>query len=206
LTMLINKEVKSQSQYFTDLRSSSEHPQDPYIHTQSGRFYIERPVWIPEAMAHSMAQTARYRGNADEFYSVAEHSVLVAALMRDVVGGSPWEGILHDAAESVLPDVSSPFKQLLPDLRKIEKDLDKDIRQHFGLPLSKTKEATIADWLALFIEAAELIPERGADFVDPYELRQEALKLREQKGWRVARLGWKEAKKLWLDAYHEFRP
>ncbi len=156
-------------------------------------------------MAHSMAQTARYRGNADTFYSVAEHSVLVAALMRDVVGGDPYEGVFHDGAESVLPDVSSPFKQLLPDLRKIEKVLDKDIRKTFGLPAEKTKEATIADWLALFIEAAELIPERGADFVDPYDLRQEALKLREQKGWRVARLDWKAAKKLWLDAYHQFR-
>lgn len=198
--------VKSQSQYYTDLRSSSETPQDPYIHTQCGRFYIEHPVWIPEAMAHSMAQTARYRGNGDEFYSVAEHSVLVAALMRDVVGGDPYEGILHDAAESVLPDVSSPFKQLLPDLRKIEKVLDKDIRQKFGISPEKTKEATIADWLALFIEAAELIPERGADFVDPYDLRQEALKLREQQGWRLQRLGWREAKQYWLNAYHNLKP
>jgi hypothetical protein len=101
--------------------------------------------------------------------------------------------------------VSAPFKQLLPDLRAIEKALDKDIRQKFRLPLSKSKEATTADWLALFIEAAELIPERGADFVDPYELRQEALKLREQKGWRVARLDWRAAKKLWLEAYQQFR-
>lgn len=204
--MLYRPGVKSQSQYFTDLRSSSEIPQDPYIHTQCGRFYIGSPVWIPEAMAHSMAQTARYRGNADDFYSVAEHSVLVAALMRDVVGGSPYEGLLHDAAESVLPDVSAPFKQLLPDLRAIEKVLDKDIRQTFGLPKEKTKEATIADWLALFIEAAELIPERGADFVDPYDLRQEALKLREQQGYKLLRLDWKGAKKLWLDAYQSLKP
>lgn len=200
------QDVKSQSQYFTDLRSSSENPQDPYIHTQCGRFYIDHPVWVPEAMAHSMAQTARYRGNADAFYSVAEHSVLVASLMRDVVGGSTFEGLLHDAAESVLPDVSSPFKQLLPDLRRIEKVLDKDIRQHFGLPLEKSREAKIADWLALFIEAAEIIPERGADFVDPYNLRQEALKLREQKGYRLLRLDWEKAKKLWLDAYKTLKP
>lgn len=153
-----------------------------------------------------MAQTARYRGHADTFYSVAEHSVLVAGLMRDVVGGDPFEGIMHDAAESVLPDVSSPFKQLLPDLRRIEKKLDKDIRQTFCLPLEKTQEATKADWLALFIEAAELIPERGGDFVDPYELRPVALELREMKGWKLLRLNWREAKELWLGAYEQLRP
>src|SRR5579859_1597158 len=165
----MSDKVKSLSQWHTERReqmqSSSAIPQDPYIHVQpdeegNSRFYIRQPVWRPAAMAHSMAQTARYRGNADEFYSVAEHSVLVAALMREVVGGNPYEGVLHDAAESVLPDVSAPFKQLLPDLRAVEKRLDKDIRRQFHLPLSKTKEATTADWLALFIEAAELILER----------------------------------------------
>src|SRR5579859_1342638 len=164
----MSDKVKSLSQWHTERReqmqSSSAIPQDPYIHVQpdeegNSRFYIRQPVWRPAAMAHSMAQTARYRWNGDEFYSVAEHSVLVAALMRDVVGGDPYEGVLHDAAESVLPDVSSPFKQLLPDLRKIEKELDHDIRDYFRLPTEKTQEATKADWLALFIEAAELIPE-----------------------------------------------
>lgn len=197
--------ILSLSQHHTNMRSSSETPQDPYIHTQASRFYIEHPVWIPSAMGHSMAQTARYRGNADDFYSVAEHSVLVASLMREVVGGDPFEGILHDGAESVLPDVSSPFKQLLPDLRKIEKRLDLSIREHFNLPLEKTQEATKADWLALFIEAAELIPERGEDFVDPYGFRQEALKLREQQGWKLMRLNWRAAKQLWLDAFEQTR-
>lgn len=203
--LLDKKNITSQSQYYTNLRSSSETPQDPYIHTQGGRFYINRPTWNPRWMAHSMAQTARYRGHADTFYSVAEHSVLVASLMRDVTGGSPFEGLMHDAAESVLPDVSSPFKQLLPDLRRIEKELDKDIRQTFGLPLEKTQEATKADWLALFIEAAELIPERGMDFVDPYEIRPQALELRE-KGWKLLRLDWKAAKELWLGAYGQLKP
>lgn len=198
------RHITSQSQYYTNLRSSSSTPQDPYIHTQGGRFYIDRPTWRPNWMAHSMGQTARYRGHAEEFYSVAEHEVLVAALMRDVVGGDPYEGILHDGVESVLPDVSSPFKQLLPDLRQLEKVLDKDLRSYFYLPLEKTQEATYADWLALFIEAAELIPERGEDFVDPYKIRGEALALRAE-GWRLLRLDWKEAKKLWLGAFDQLR-
>jgi len=196
-------ETVSLSQYHINMRSSSETPQDPYIHTQEGRFYIRRPTWPVRAMAHSMGQTARYRGHAEAFYSVAEHSLLVAGLMRDYVGGSVYEGILHDGVEYVLPDVSSPFKQLLPDLRREEKILDKHMRAHFDLPPEKTEQATIADWLALFIEAAELIPERGADFLDPYNFRPVALKLREQQHIRLLRLDWKEARKAWLEAYEE---
>jgi len=210
----MSDKVKSLSQWHTERReqmqSSSAIPQDPYIHVQpdeegNSRFYIRQPVWRPEAMAHSMAQTARYRGNADEFYSVAEHSVLVAALMREVVGGNPYEGILHDAAESILPDVSAPFKQLLPDLRREESILDASIRQHFKLPEHKTTECATADWLALFIEAAQIVPERGSDFVDPYNLRPKALKLRQQEGWAVKCLPWREAKDLWLEAYEYFK-
>lgn len=192
------------------LRSSSAIPQDPYIHTQpdegsdDSRFYISRPVWRVNAMAHAMAQTARYRGNADEFYSVAEHSCLVAALMADVTGGDPFEGLMHDATESILPDVSAPFKQLLPDLRAIEHVLDADLRKRFGLPAEKSQECTAADWLALFIEAAQIVPERGADFVDPYAFRDKALDLR-LKGWKVACLPWQQAKALWLNGYESLR-
>jgi hypothetical protein len=137
--------------------------------------------------------------------SVAEHSVLVASLMREVVGGDPFEGILHDAAESILPDVSAPFKQLLPDLRREEKLLDTSIRQHFMLPAKKSQECTVADWLALYIEASQIVPERGLDFVDPYGLRSKAMDLREG-GWYIKCLGWREAKQLWLDAYAQLKP
>src|ERR1700739_1716912 len=71
-----------------------------YIHTQAGRFYAARPTWDVAAIAHALGQTARYRGNSDEFYSVAEHSVLVSLLMQEITGGDPREGLFHDATES----------------------------------------------------------------------------------------------------------
>lgn len=203
---IVTTAIKSLAGVHEALKSSSSIPQDPYIHVQpntpddNSRFYIHRPKWRVNAMAHAMAQTARYRGNADEFYSVAEHSVLVASLMYWVTGGDPFEGLMHDATESILPDVSAPFKQLLPDLRKIEHRLDKHLREKFDLPPEKSPECTKADWLALFIEAAQIVPERGLDFVDPYNFRPEAMKLREE-GWSVLCLPWREAKELWLEAY-----
>lgn len=174
------------------MQSASEITRDGYIHTQAGRFFLERPEWNKDAMAHAMAQTARFRGNADTFYSVAEHSVLVSKLMEDLQLGDPREGLWHDAAESVLPDVSSPWKKHFPDLRAVEKKMERSIRQAFGLILSKSQGCTEADWLALFIEASQILPERGADFDDPYGLRPMALQLARSYPlfcfeWRAAR-------------------
>lgn len=176
-----------------------------YIHTQGGRFYILNPQWDINWMAHSMAQTARYRGHADVQYSVAEHCLLVSMLMEMETGGDPFEGLMHDAAESVVPDVSSPFKGLFPDLRSHEKRLDKSIRAQWKLPAEKTEKCQIADWLALFIEASIILPERGLDFEDPYKLRDQAMDLRE-KGWGIQGVPWIVAKRLFLERYAELAP
>lgn len=207
---LPNMPILSQSvalEELTRLKSPSEGYKDnAYIHTQAGRFYAANPTWDITAMAHALGQTARYRGNSDIFYSVAEHSVLVSLLMEEEVGGDPFEGLLHDSTESVLPDVSSPFKQLLPDLRALDKRFDASLRKHFGLAgQGKSKEAGLADWLALFIEAAQILPEKGEDFEDPYNLRQEALRLR-GRGWMVRGFEWQHAKGLYLARYEQVRP
>jgi hypothetical protein len=109
---------------------------------------------------------------------------------------------MHDGSESVLPDVSSPFKGLFVDLRTHEKRLDASIRQQWRLPPTKTAACQTADWLALFIEAAQILPERGLDFEDPYNLRGKAMDLREQ-GWAVRGVDWQTAKAEFLQRYEE---
>lgn len=191
----------------TKIKSSSEHKQVAYIHTQSGRFYAANPTWDVTAIAHALGQTARYRGNADTFYSVAEHSVLVSLLVEQVTSAdeSPelsLEGLHHDDTESVLPDVSAPFKQLFPDLRSLDKTFEASIRTHFGLPAAKSNAVAKADWLALFIESAQILPGRGEDFEDPYGFRSEAMDLRES-GWRIHCADWKTAKAMYLQRHQE---
>jgi 5'-deoxynucleotidase YfbR-like HD superfamily hydrolase len=187
------------------IKSSSEGYRDnAYIHTQAGRFYASAPTWDVSAIAHALGQTARYRGNADTFYSVAEHSVLVSLLVSDYLKRpqDALEGLHHDDTESVLPDVSAPFKQLFPDLRNVDKQFDQSIRQHFSLPASKSNSVAKADWLALFIESAQILPGRGEDFEDPYNFRDEAMDLRE-RGWRVQCLDWRTAKAIYLQRHQE---
>lgn len=188
------------------IKSSSEgYRSNCYIHTQSGRFYASAPTWDVHAIAHALGQTARYRGNADTFYSVAEHSVLVSLLVSDYLKSpqDAMEGLHHDDTESVLPDVSAPFKQLFPDLRAVDKVFDASIRIHFQLPPTKSNAVAKADWLALFIEAAQILPGRGEDFEDPYNFRGEAMDLREKDSWRIACLDWQTAKAIYLRRHLE---
>jgi hypothetical protein len=182
--------------------SSKGYEGNAYIHTPAGRFYMAKPTWQVPSIAHALAQNARYNGNAREFYSVAEHAVLVSLLMEELKLGDPYEGLHHDDTESVMSDVPSPWKHLLPDWQRIDKGLERDMRSTFGLPLEKSEGCQRADWLALFLEADTLIPEHGADFVDPNNLRPEALKLRDQ-GWHINCYSWKKAKKLFLDRHDE---
>lgn len=175
---------------------------DPYIHTIEGRFYLNRPTWRPRAMAHSLSQLARYNGHAARFYSVAEHSVLVSLLMEDLGLGDPWEGLWHDGTESVMSDIPAPFKGLLPDWQAIDTRLEADMRRDFNMPERKTEGCKEADYLALFLEADQLIPGGGEDFYDPDGIRDKALKLRNQ-GWGVRCLPWKSAKHIFLQRHEE---
>lgn len=175
---------------------------DPYIHTPDGRFYLSAPTWNIRSIAHALSQNARYNGNAKFFYSVAEHSVLVSLLVEELGLGDPMEALLHDAHESIISDVPSPWKSILPDYRALEGKLEVSLRQHFGLNAEKSEGVKRADWLALFIEAEALIPEEGADFVDSNNLRGESLKLA-RKGWHINGFEWKRARTLFLERYDE---
>src|SRR5256885_6170954 len=84
-----SKTIEEMAKHHLKYSPSDGYRANAYIHTQDGRFYASNPTWSLNAMAHALGQTARYRGHCDEFYSVAEHSVLVSLLMEHVVGGSP---------------------------------------------------------------------------------------------------------------------
>lgn len=93
-------------------------------------------------IGHSLSNLCRYTGHTNEFYSVAEHSVLVSRIVPEPLALC---GLLHDASEAFLGDVSSPLKKLLPEYKRIEDNVQKAIAKHFSLPYPYPHEIHEAD-------------------------------------------------------------
>lgn len=152
-----------------------------HIHTASGKEYrldglppsADMPCAAPPCIrdiAHHLANLCRYNGATWRHYSVAEHSLLVATILR-LRGESPavqLAGLLHDAHEAYLGDVSTPIKALInttPDgtpgsWMRAERTHAYAVRAHFGVTTAfASRGAAIqqADHAALRIERAHLL-------------------------------------------------
>lgn len=145
------------------IESGSEHYYDSHciIETQNGMFDPTNPTFDIHDIAGGLSRKCRFNGQCSQFYSVAEHSLMVSWLMENVYGGDPMEGLLHDGSEAYLPDVPSPYKHVLPDLAAMDKKVESALREKFGLTSEKSQSCAQADMAALFIEADLLLPSRG---------------------------------------------
>lgn len=105
---------------------------DSYIETRSGiifHFLDPKPEEIKiEDIAYALANQCRFNGHCSRFYSVAEHSVLVASLVEPK---DRLAALLHDASEAYLSDIPSPIKQFLPDYAKMEDTVQSAINTKF---------------------------------------------------------------------------
>jgi 5'-deoxynucleotidase YfbR-like HD superfamily hydrolase len=68
------------------------------------------------------------------------------------------QGLLHDAAEAYLGDVSTPLKQLIPEYKVIEHRVERVICQAFDLPFPLDPSIKQADLRMLVTEKRDLMP------------------------------------------------
>lgn len=83
-----------------------------------------------EDIAHHLAQQPRFAGATRIFYSVGQHSLMVA---RSCPENEKLWGLLHDASEAYLSDLISPIKHHLRDYIVTEGVLLRAICTRFGL-------------------------------------------------------------------------
>ena len=131
----------------------------PYVSTYLGnRFYPLVPridhVCI-EDIAHGLAYQCRFNGQTHEFYSVAQHSLVVASLVPTDLR---LAALLHDAAEAYLGDMVKPLKVLLPAFSAIEDQVSAIIAAAFDVDFSDYAPIKRADLIALATEKRDLMP------------------------------------------------
>ena len=137
----------------------------PAVSTKSGRrvaLLNPSPSQIVIGdIAHGLAHQCRFNGQTSKFYSVAQHSVLVASILPRELR---LAGLLHDASEAYLGDVVQPLKELLPDYQAIEAKFCEVLGMRFGVNLQHNDAIRHADLVVLATERRDLMPMDMADW------------------------------------------
>lgn len=110
-----------------------------------------------EDIAHSLSLQCRFAGHTRKFYSVAQHSVLVANIVP--IPDALW-GLLHDASEAYLVDLPAPikkFSRLGEEYQVIEKDIMSVIAERFGLCALQPESVHHADMTLRVTEMRDLM-------------------------------------------------
>lgn len=114
-----------------------------YIGTYTGKKYHFINPSIDEVciedIAQALSMNCRYSGHVNAFYSVAEHSCIVADYIYHETGNKreALSALLHDASEAYLTDIPHPMKPFLIGYEEIEKRAEKVIQERFNIePMS----------------------------------------------------------------------
>ena len=112
----------------------TERQDDNWCQTFTGRQFFPLSPRVEdvciEDIAHALSMQCRYGGACLQFYSVAEHCVL---LSRVVAPEHALWALMHDAAEAYLVDVPRPIKKALAGYAHAESVLLGVIEERFDL-------------------------------------------------------------------------
>lgn len=147
-----------------------------------------------EDIAHSLSNKCRFSGHVDDYYSVAQHSVLVSRCSSKE--DRLW-GLLHDASEAYLVDMPKPLK-VLPEFQwfvDVENKLQEIIVASFGLDIIQPDSVHKADKELLLAEKRDLVKYRP---VEEWQIRHDDIKPYPKK---IIPMLPKEAEKFFLEEF-----
>lgn len=111
-----------------------------------------------EDIAQGLSNMSRWNGQCRKFASVAEHSVAVSYLTKDLAG------LMHDASEAYIADIVKTVKPHLTNYYAIEDGLMKVIAKKFDFPYPFVAKVKKADLQQLSTEAHYLTSSKGDHF------------------------------------------
>lgn len=134
------------------------------ILTSNGDYFLfnspEQYDFPIEVISNALSKICRFTGHTSEFYSVAQHSVLVSEMVPRKYA---FQGLMHDAHEAFTGDMVSPLKKLIPEYVILEKKIESELRLRYSLPESLHESIKIADIKLLMSERRCLFPYRSDD-------------------------------------------
>ncbi len=146
----------------------------PWLQAHSGKpidlLHPDLDTILIEDIAHALSKICRYTGHTtgNDIYSVAQHSCLVAGMLPDHL---KFQGLMHDAHEAYIGDISTPVKDAIRSLGGAGLDtLDAlwvdAIARKFGFPANHDPSVKAADRTALAYEVGSFMnpSERSWDF------------------------------------------
>ena len=133
-----------------------------------------------EDIANSLAKICRFGGHIDNFYSVAQHSVLVSQCVEYMVEEGVWDlghwnlkdvllqALFHDGSEAYLGDMLGPNKKyffintgsitdpILKTYKAVETHVQNLIYSSLALPVEEHYTVHLADKTVLQVEGRHL--------------------------------------------------
>lgn len=156
-----------------------------------------------EEIGRSLGYQCRYAGGVRRFYSVAEHSVLIADYLWEHGPDMALAGLLHDAAEAYTGDITWPMQAILWGASSEARAAYKAVQSRIDALIAGRARLDVALLQDPMVKAADLrilLDERAALLTPaprPWDIEE-----MEPLGVRITGWGPEEAGRRWLATYH----
>lgn len=165
-----------------------------------GRFYPLTPK--PEDIqigdiASALSKQTRFNGHINEFYSVAQHSVLASHLVTTKVDRVrvQMQALLHDASEAYTGDMVKPLKIYDEFFQDIEDRVWKAISEKFNIPFEMYREVKDIDSLLVTAEKRDLFPQ-----AEEWDYQPDVRHIPTIEPW-----SWRKAEKEFMKRYRQLK-